>query len=777
MNQEELQQAKIAYIEHLGQVTRVFNEWAEHINLPVRMSASRAISTFESGHGMGRILPAFSANTDDGIVHEGQLKTAVECFQKLWQESLRCGHVLGAMQSGKTTTSLALQWAGPVLYLLTGERVYPFYLIGNQTNHEDQTKTELNRFLDYYGNLEIHLTPEQSAPATPLNAMFTAAPSLHNYRDAVLRDILQDDTFTIPKIEDIIHRRVGGNQGVRRVADFCRRANEQGYRPLMMIDEPQYGASDRLVANEEEEDGVERRPCVLVQIFDRIEQELSADRSTHWFVGLSATPFELNDLSRVWEVRQHLTEGYSGFNFFNQLPITEGVNITPPTTMGLTTFASQTEIPFIANISMAAYDGSAATFRRHAERVGFKEDQAAYQSAVENALREAIYALLEQYRADDDGPVGLCIRAFNNNARTQALIERLRLDPTRIEVVNYFGGEASGYSVKRAIAHRQRHDLPYIMFVTNRARMADAFPKQVRFFLDFAQKASDLNALLQGLLGRACGYNKRSTVVLSDQNAAILDAYVITGGAYVHRTSRHTMMVGGFRRGAPSSMIKLRADTMNDPLVQQYFAEINSQVVVHHNPDGSQKLRAPRRKRGATGDSFRTGPILSIAETMGLFNHIERPDIRLGLFPQIPTGFNVARASDEVRHSRGGTLKYQLDAEGNCRYTFRWGSRDAAAQGGAAGRARGRRDAAGTHQYMEPTIYVEKYNPETGDIIPKGDDRPGNWRAFMVTFPLREPVREIEAAEIALPTYLCAYDYQMDPQERAIRDNALQPAT
>jgi hypothetical protein len=242
------------------------------------------------------------------------------------------------MQSGKTTTSLALQWAGPVLYLLTGNQVYPFYLIGNQTNHQDQTKTELSRFLDFYGNIELKLTNPEEVSTVGRDAMFLDCPTLHNYRDAVLRNILQDDTFTIPKIEDIIHRRVGGNQGVKKVAEFCKKAVAQGYRPLMMIDEPQYGASDRLVTNDA---GLERRPCVLAQIFDRIEQEIGGDRSTHWFVGLSATPFELNDLSRVWEVKQYLTEGYSGFNFFNQDAITDGVNITPPETMGMTLFAGR----------------------------------------------------------------------------------------------------------------------------------------------------------------------------------------------------------------------------------------------------------------------------------------------------------------------------------------------------------------------------------------------------------------------------------------------------
>jgi len=64
----------------------------------------------------------------------------------------------------------------------------------------------------------------------------------------------------------------------------------------------------------------------------------------------------------------------------------------------------------------------------------------------------------------------------------------------------------------------------------------------------------------------------------------------------------------------------------------------------------------------------------------------------------------------------GDASSYGLDAEGNCRYTFRRSDRDAGAQGGAAGRAREQRDSA-SGQWMEPAIYLEKYDPATGEII------------------------------------------------------------
>lgn len=213
---------------------------------------------------------------------------------------------------------------------------------------------------------------------------------------------------------------------------------------------------------------------------------------------------------------------------------------------------------------------------------------------------------------------------------------------------------------------------------------------------------------------------------------------------------------------------------MDDRLVREFFQKMD-EYVQSKLQNGVKNIKGlPRMK----GGQARTGPILRFAEELMLFDHIEAPGIRSKIFPQIPSGFKVARSSDQVRHSRteGLLLQYFIDGNGDCRFTFRWTRREDGAQGGAAGRAKGRRDAESLSVHMEPTVYVEKYDPTTGEVIyDSGDsnERPGNWRAFMITFPLVDPVREIQAAEIALPNENCVYDYQMTAGERVARDQAL----
>lgn len=68
-----------------------------------------------------------------------------------------------------------------------------------------------------------------------------------------------------------------------------------------------------------------------------------------------------------------------------------------------------------------------------------------------------------------------------------------------------------------------------------------------------------------------------------------------------------------------------------------------------------------------------TGAILVIAEELGLFEHLENPDVSSQLFPTFPTAFRIARADDAVPHARDPQrlLRYKLDDNGDFRFTFR----------------------------------------------------------------------------------------------------------
>lgn len=755
------------YVQHLEGIARIFNRHARQLGLGVRLDADREIESVRAGGGLPRVLRFLTREDDAGVLHEPQLMTALDCVGELLTSPHRSGLVLGAMQSGKTTTSLALQLAGPIVYLLTDRRLYPIYLITSHTSQEDQTKVELRRFLDFYGELRIYVDERHQCRLIDYvqqlrpDPAFQLSPTVNMYREHVLRNALTD-TYMGPRLEDFIQRRAAGD-GIRRVADLCRRANRQGFEPLLIIDEPQFGASDRFV---DVEGQIERRPCVLLQIFQRIEEALGPDAPDHRFIGLSATPYELNGIEAVWKVKQYLSSSYSGFNYFGGDVIDADADVSPPRTLTFREFGNANDIAFLGQASLSVYDATPQKFPRLAERLGFSGTQTEYRLRVENALRATILYMAQHGRRRD---VGICVRLFNSNRKSQQLIENLRLGGHQIEVIEYFGSDYRGSSVKRAIQQRGRQELPYLVAVTNRARMGDAFPQSVEWFLEFSRKASDLNALLQGLLGRACGYDKRSTVLMSDDNIHLVRDYERTHGDYIYKTSRHSLVVGNYRRGAPTSLIRLPADP-SDPMLSRYFDRLQAEVVEGAVVQGKANLSA---RRATGGRGYRTGPILRIAEELGLFDYLERPDVRQRLFPTYPS-FRIARATDGVEHARrpDQPLTYTLDEDGNCRFTFRWTV--AGEHGGVRSRGYGQKDALDRERAgntLEPQVNMRKFDETTGEPIDdkraqRDERRPGRWEAVMVTLPLVHPVRELEAGETTFPIQTSPYASLMNADER-----------
>ncbi|MDF2812049.1 MAG: hypothetical protein K0S56_3080 [Microvirga sp.] len=746
------------YVAHLEELQRVFNSHAEGLSLPVRLDVTSVVDAVRSGLILDRVGSYFTRPDDSGVLHDAQLMTALDCITQLLSNAGQNGVVLGAMQSGKTTTSLALQFAGPIIYALTGRRIYPIYLTTSHTSQEDQTNIELTNFLNYYSAIKI--VPVPGAPSSvEVSPGFARSPTIAYYRAHVLRDAL-GDIHMGPRPEDFIQRRVHGQQ-VGQIAELCRRANEQGFEPLLMIDEPQYGASDRLVMNEE---GVaERRPCVLLQIFQSIEGAMIAS-GRHSFIGLSATPYELHELESVWLVRQYLAPTYRGFNYFGGRVISEGVEIEPPSTFGFSGLATHLRVPELATVSLQVYGAPPNTFPAMARRLGYTGSQADYRAMVHRVMRQAILAMV----AAAPEPIGICIRPFNNNTRARAFIDELDLETAGIEVINYFGPEYAGVSVKRALGQRRHADRPFVIVVTNRARMGDAFPARVTWFIDFARQAADLNSLLQGLLGRACGYNKNSTVVLSDQNQGLVEDYRRGRGGYFYPTSRHSIVVGARRRGAPTNVIRLRAD-MDDNVVRAFFRRLEADVVNGVVLQDRANLSTTRQRDG----SPRTGAILRIAEELGLFDHLESPEVSSQLFPTFPTEFHIARAGDAVPHARDPQrfLRYQLDENGDCRFTFRWTS-GGGSHTGVTSRGYGARDAtdrARAADNLEPQIHMEKYDPETGEVFfdkAEQNKRAGDWRPYMITLPLVTPVRELQEGLATYPNERSPYADLMNEEER-----------
>jgi hypothetical protein len=521
------------------------------------------------------------------------------------------------------------------------------------------------------------------------------------------------------------------------------------------------------------EGNTDGRDSASAQIIEKeIRGTIGADADRVKAIGLSATPFELHSLQRVWKVFQRLSPIYRGFNDFGGKPIDPSVRIQPPDSLSVTKAALQFRIPFLQKVNASAYSRS-TSFQSWAKKIRYSGTWVQYRQDCVKAIRDLVMALIQNPGQQRDGgpaAVGICLRAINDNDHAERLLADLNLPSHLIEVVRFYGAGGQGMTVKQVIANRKRPDLPYLFMVTSKARMGDQFPSDVQYFIELSQKASDLNALLQGLVGRACGYGKNSLVILSDQNSRILDAYMASRGDYVMTPSRHSVVAGGLSGLEQRRQLTIERDPA-DPLLERFFQDLDRVVVLPTVPAGVAM------KPGRAPVGGRRAPVLTLAEAHNIFDHVESAPFRESNLPHVLGEPELVRRGEQIliQDSAGNSVaaSYLTDSAGGCRFNFRNDSY--AGRGGIKGRGRGQRDSRDptlNQAVLEPPIGLRKRDPITGGWT-DNPAIPGEWVAVSITLPLRKPCLvspNAVAGRVSLPGPLCVYDKHMTKRERAQRD-------
>ena len=348
------------------------------------------------GRNYRNFLSFFAADRP-GVLYREQIITAVDAIVELVESPYNLGLILGALQSGKTTTALALQFAGPAVYLVTGQKVFPFYLTTSQNSHEEQFRTELAHFIKYYGGIDIVFDGRRCRLRNyirgqqHIDPVFELSPNLDTYREAILQGNKHfHDIYKPATLDDLIHKRVRG-QAISRLAQSCQKMVKAGFTPLMIVDEPQFGASDRIIQIGGNKTVVD---CLLSQIEKEIRTTIGADADRVKAIGLSATPFELHSLQRVWTVFQRLGPSYRGFNDFGGRPIDPSVRIQPPDTLSVTAAAAQFKIPFLQNVNASAYSRS-RSFQSWAKKIRYAGTWVQYRQDCVKAIRDLVMALIQ----------------------------------------------------------------------------------------------------------------------------------------------------------------------------------------------------------------------------------------------------------------------------------------------------------------------------------------------------------------------------------------------
>lgn len=504
---------KLSYDQHIKSICGYANSLLKEKNINIRFDI-RAIEYDLKGRSLNSAKRAFEQSVEEhGVLHENQMRVLTDTILEILsvirnneylEPNLLRGLILGAMQSGKTTASFTLQWLGPILYLATGYKFYPFHLLTNQESHESQTQAELTYFLHYYGWLPLmkensgdKITLDEFMLNRKVDEEFLDSADLNSYRETYLKRHQFADILSA----NLLLRRVPG-KNVTQIELICEEAIKLDLIPLILIDEPQWGSTKN-----------SKSQPVLMQMFDKVNSALG--KLPHAIIGLSATPFEIYEQEDFFKIHMPLPDTYLGFNFIRGKEIDVSANVKQPEYLSFAQFSYINKMePLDFNVR------------------GWKNyEDLTLPIKLKSLISKVISMPYNFFTEKGFGvPRGICIRAVNNNEDTKRLVRELNLDPEQIEILGYYDQFGKGISVKQMLAERKSPHLPFIIFVTSKARLGDAFPKQVDYFIDLTRKTTNFNALLQGIVGRACGHGKKSTILLSEDNFLMLDTYVKTKG-------------------------------------------------------------------------------------------------------------------------------------------------------------------------------------------------------------------------------------------------------
>lgn len=543
-------------------------------------------------------------------LHENQIRTLVALMIESSLELTKPGVVLGPMQSGKTGLSLAIAvFMAPLMYQLAGVKFFPLFLSTHLDVHAEQTKKEFEAVMSLYGGLEIEVSTGRITPSAYYNlvnvmqdhyrdhaagfdmaemeAVYEDHPTPSAYRNVIMRDKLTQSTDDV----QIVYSRRNGKQ----VAELKRRMREltdAGFSLLLLIDEPQYGASgDCTPTGKFDRYGAEKfKGVVIKQIMQEQINELLSQDGKHMAIMISATPFDSAAMSGVWVQRSYLSPNYIGYNCWGGKMIDDTVWLRPPVLHSFSEMAEKIGNPDVVDLrNLLGAGRKDADFTRGAPALMATLDYLfANRKNVADEIRDIRPELSD--RLDDmlAESYGGCIRFVSDNAKTDRIIRETKLDE-HYQVFKYYGGVLVGQDRGQALTaqevleqHWDRADpRPPLFVVTNLARMGDNFPRVIESFIDLANTAGDMNALLQGLNGRSCGESKfLSQVMLCDDSVGRLRDYVETLGVAVHKGSPHSLTVdGAVRRGRGHKMVRLTTLGNDDPMVARFMQLVNERIV------------------------------------------------------------------------------------------------------------------------------------------------------------------------------------------------------
>lgn len=408
------------------------------------------------------------------------------------------GILYGAMQGGKSYTAAACRNLATMLHLKTGLRHQVIILVPNSKSLQEQMVSDLRSFNSFYRGVEF----SSSGSTISLN------------EDKVQTDILLDGEIDY---DCMVYRRTMQDSDFEKMLISLYQARVV---PIIFVDECHWGES------------IDSSMDVLLNLIVEIEKKHAKPENMGRtvIINSSATPFTHDAVKRsndefarqaaeerlasaknfeIWTVNHRLGPNYLGPNFFNGRPLDDRYESLRPELIRFSEVRRRFGIDF-DHMDQARYK---------------KNDSDIYRDEFESTVVKLIHAVLKER------PGGITIRLPKNESVDSFIARngsKIKKDIALLPRI----AENSSVTVEEFIKEKSQGKENYVLFVTGTARMGDRFPGSCRTFVEFS-KSENVQAISQGLYGRACGYNKETPLLLfPDSSAKFFNGYLATDGSH-----------------------------------------------------------------------------------------------------------------------------------------------------------------------------------------------------------------------------------------------------
>lgn len=478
--------------------------------------------------------------SNDGRVYPETVSTVMRMVNILAGKFAKGLTLLGLVQSAKTHSQILSTILSCVIrWLQDGVYTHPIFLIPNMKG------TYLQQFNDKYNELiacHKHIVIEYNGKSISLGEYLDNA---HYERNKAIesvsydahelifskkewnkfqkqKNLLESKTVLIlPLSSKIIH--------VFNILFVALARN--GQRSILARDEAHAAAandsiSDKIMSNTQLMSTLEKEESCIYDSINKVNGDCQ-------FIATSATNF--GTLHFTEKVPLLVNSNYCGIDFgyqqgsnFYQVASYFNVNIKHPDIVSQTEMANILGDPIFQWIHPSWYFNE-NTFLKNMEKYDLQNHFSGwtdYKLKVTKSLARGInYMLSSGIKSGNK----MLLRFYNANIVMDNLLADMKsyLDKD-IRIVKEYDGNHKSIKQLMVLNNVSAND-KVLLVPSAGCRMSDTLTNDFCYGWDFTFRTNTLTALLQGVLGRVCGYFKDPYVMLSDDNKTALTEYVHNG--------------------------------------------------------------------------------------------------------------------------------------------------------------------------------------------------------------------------------------------------------